>query len=462
MGAFATVRAYVSAEFISTPQGLFVEPIWKARTDPAAGLDSWIAALNAKGCSPIICVNQTPEWFWGQNPAFINREYREAAALEYDPHGDFKDCMATGGKRAVKHSSSEQLVAEHPPIKPGLSRTDPANYATYARIFGELAKRYGKNKFPEGSLWVNSNPRWTNDPPNKKVSGLGYKVGLECWNEPDKWWRKGDGSGVYMEANEYAAFFKACRDAVKQVDADMAVYNGGFTGFDFAYTKQFIETLKALGSGMPSALTVHHYSHAGNKLGQWPPTWWDGGACAPELDADFQGVLPMVQLAKENGMELWVTEFGVDTRPPSWMYAKPFAGKSSEQLQAEWVLRTAMEYMRLGVARVMVFNGNDEAGAVNGGLYVNSGILYGEGEAGKIFAPKPAFTALVAAVEHLKGLAYKKDESTAQARIMRFEGGGKTKWAYWLPTAEGKVAEITIAGKALQAMESVQFYTSGQ
>lgn len=458
MGAFTNVRAYVSADFISTAQGIFVEPIWKARTDPAEGLDSWIAALNANGCTPIICVNQTPEWFWGNA---IKRSAALGGVHTYDPHGDLKAWMAQGGKRAERFVA-EQLSPEHPPVKPGASRTDPESYATYARIFGELAKRYGSKKFPPESLWVNSTPRWTNDPPNQKVSGLNLKVGFEVWNEPDKWWRLNDGSGVYMQPEEYAALFAACYAAVKQVDTSLQVYNAGFTGFDRSYMERFIAALKAMGKPMPDAFTVHHYSHAGNNLGQWPPTWWDGGACAPELDKDFAGVLPLVELAKANGRELWVTEFGVDTRGPSWMWAKPVAGKNSEQLQSEWLLRTMLEYMRVGVGRAMLFNANDEAGALNGGLYVNSGILYGEGEPGKIFAPKPAYATLVAAVAELKGLRFIKEESTPTARIMRFEGGGKTVWAYWKPTADGTVADVVVAGTALQAKESVQFKRAGQ
>ena len=414
MGAFSSVRAYISADFISTEKGIFVEPIFKARTDPAGGLDSWVSALNEKGCTPILCINQMPEWM-------------------------------RGGRDA-----------DHPPVKQGLSRTDPASYADYARIFSELAKRYGNKKYPPEGLFVNSSPRWTNDPPNVKKSGLGYKVGFEVWNEPDKWWKKDEGS-IYIEAEEYAALFAACYKAVKSVDATLQVYNGGFTGFDLPYMTRFVAALKALDCPMPDAFTVHHYSNVGNVLGKWPPTWFDGGACAPELDKDFLGIVPVLELAKANGCPVWVTEFGVDTRPPSWMYAKPFAGKSSEQLQSEWNLRTYLEYMRLGVARCMVFNGNDEVGAKNGGLYVSSGLLYGEGEAGNVFGPKPAYTSLVGAAGSLSGTTYSKDESTATERILRFDGPTKTVWAYWSPTASGRETMADIGGKYVSVTEHPQF-----
>lgn len=459
MGEFKTVRAYVAADFISTPSGIFVEPIWKARTDPAAGLDSWIRALNAKGCAPILCINQTPSWYWDTDKALRQKRSPSEAPewLEYDPHGDFKQYMAQGGRRAAARAMGEEFVPDHPPILAGASRTDPASYATYAKIFGELAKRYGKNTFPPGSLWVNEQPRWTNDPPNKRISGLNLKVGFEIWNEPDKWWRLNDGSGVYMLPEEYAALFTACYRAVKDVDSTLQVYNAGFTGFDRSYMERFVAALKVLKCPMPDAFTVHHYCHEGNKLGQWPPTWWDSGACSPEADKDFAGVLPMLEIARQNGKPLWVTEFGVDTRGPSWMWAKPVAGKNSEQLQSEWLLRTVLEYMRLGVGRAMLFNGNDEVGALNGGLYVNSGILYGEGEPNKIFAPKPAYSTLVAAIAELRGLRYAGEESAPTARVLRFEGGGKTVRAYWSPTQDGRVTQATVGGTNVQVEEVVKF-----
>ena len=461
MGIFSTVRAYLSADFISTANGIFVEPIYKARTDPAAGLDTWIKALNDKGCMPILCINQTPNWLLPGNTATApgGNDFM-GAGMAYNPQTDFKDKLAQGGRRGAARvmQSEEYTSPEHPPIQPGADRTDPASYAAYAKIFAELAKRYGSRKYAESDLWVNTAPRWTNDPPNGKKSGLNLRFGLEVWNEPDKWWRKGDGSGVYMEPEEYAALFAACYQAVKNVDPGIPVYNAGLTGFDIAYLKRFIAALKALQVPMPDAFTVHHYSHAGNVAGKWPPTWWDNGACSPESDKDFQTVSQMVALAKAEGRELWVTEFGYDTRSPSWMYAAPFAGKTSEQIQGEWLARTFLQYMRLGVARAMLFNGNDEAGAPNGGLYANSGILYGEGEPGsKAFTPKPAYYTLQGIMEKLKGSNYIADESTTAAVVLRFENNAETIWAYWTPTQDGRVTIGDIGGQTVPIDESVKF-----
>lgn len=471
MGQFWFVNTFISADFFSTATGIFPQPIWKSRTDPDGGLDSWIKALNDKGCTPMLVVNQAPGWML-TSAALSNKSNQKLSKIEwdrlskiavetYDPHADFKAFIANGSNRLARSPSAE-LSPDHPPIQPiGASRTDPKSYATYARIFGELAKRYGSVKHPESSLWVNTTSRWTNDGPNQKLSGLGYKFGLVVWNEPDKWWRKGDGSGIYFEPEEYAAMFSACYDAVKAADDKTPVYAAGLTGFDRDYMTRFINALKAMGKPLPDALNLHHYSHKGNRLGIWPPQWWDSGACAPELDNDFDGVKWFVDYAKSLNRPLFVTEFGVDTRPPSWMYAAPFTGKTSEQLQAEWVCRTYLEYMRLGVDKMAVFNGNDEPGAINGGLYTNSGILYGEGEAGKIFTPKPTFTALAALSQSLKGLTLAGDESTPTTRILRFGGPENTSYAFWSPTSDGRTFQATVGGKAVQVTEAVQIHRLG-
>ncbi len=461
MDTFARVFAYFSADFISTPEGLRLEPIGKARTDPAAGVDSWIRALNSKGCTPILNINQTPAWFWASQSQNQVKSAAQAASFAdtYNPFADFSDWAANGAKKRAVFNQA-QFVPDHPPIiSPGTSRVNPDSYAAYARIFGEVAKRYGKNKHPEGGLWVNTSPRWTNDPPNERISGLGLKFGLQVWNEPDKWWHKGDGSGIYFEPEEYAALFAACYAEIKAADPTVPVYMAGLTGFDMEYMTRFVNALKSMGKPLPDVFDLHHYSHAGNRVGVWPPTWYDGGACAPEQDQDFEGVRQFVDFAKLHGKPLSVSEFGCDTRGPSWMWAKPIAGKSSEQLQATWVCRSYMEYMRLGVGSSAVFNGNDEQGAENGGLYTNSGLLYGEGEPGKVFAPKPSYIAVTGLIRSLQGLEFVKDVSTANCRAMMFKKqDGSRVLAAWWPTVEGKNKMADLEGKTLQVTEDVQFF----
>lgn len=460
IGALGSGRAYIAADFISTAQGLFVQPIFKSRTDPDGGLDTWIEAMNKAGATAILCVNQTPSWMLsqGQAQAPKSKAQAEQGSFGYDPHGDFKRHQSGELRRLRMAEASAASEPDHPPIKPGLSRTDPKSYAEYAKIFGELAKRYGKKKHDPATQWVNTTPRWTNDPPNQKLSGLNYDVVLEVWNEPDKWWRQNDGSGIYFLPEEYAALFSACAAAAKAADPDTKVWSAGLTGFDAGYMERFLAALKQLGGPMPDGFTVHHYSHHGNKLGQWPPTWWDSGACSPERDQDFNGVDRFVALAKQYKVGLHVTEYGTDTRPPSWMYPMAVPGKNAEQTQGDWAVRTALEYLRKGVAGVNIFNGNDEVNARQGGLYQNSGLLYGEGEPGKVFAPKPSYAQVKGLHDFLKGKQYVADESVPGLRALKFTDGAGAAWGvYWLPTQEGKTETVTLWGGSKAASETPSF-----
>lgn len=449
MDTFDVVRAYISAEFISTESGIFVEPIFRSRTDDGKGLDTWIKNLNNKGAIPILCINQTPAWFWnGTQMAMSAPQMSQsvADAVTYDPHASFKRFMS--GPNLAARALSATNGPEHPPVKPGFSRTDPKSYETYARIFGELAKRYGSKKHTE--FWVNSTPRWNNDPPNEKLSGLGYKFALEVFNEPEPFWRKGDGSGVYMEPEEYAALYAACYFSIQKADDKVPVYMAGLTGFDIDYLRRFATALQALKCPVPD-FNLHNYSHYGNKLGVWPPTWFDNGACPPELDLNFPTIKPIVELAKQYGKKVVVTEFGLDIRQPSWMYAPPIGNRTSDQLQGDWNCRTYLEYIRYGVSAMTMFTGNDELGA---GMFTSCGLLTNESVG---FKPKPSYYAVSLLKKELTGVSFTKDESTPQTRIMRFEGGGVVKYAYWSPTASGATFQAQVAGKSVNVTEQVKF-----
>ena len=249
------------------------------------------------------------------------------------------------------------------------------------------------SKMPDNFLRVDSSPRWTNDPPNQRISGMGIKnLTIEVWNEPDKWWRKGDGTGVYMEPGEYAAMLKICYEKVKAVDPSIQVAMAGLTDFDMVYLNAMDAYFRQNNGGVwpCDVINVHHYSNEGNVRGKHPPTWYTDRACSVKKDNAFPAITEIVQFARARGKKVWCSEFGYDTRSPSWMHPSPVAGKTGEQLQAEYLVEAYKEYISAGIDVAFAFNGNDEFGAANGGLYQSSGILYGESNPQK-FSPKPSY-----------------------------------------------------------------------
>lgn len=348
LDTFRQVRVFVSTNFIYSERGLFVEPIKQSRTEDGKGLDTWLSNCQKRGITPTICVNQSPSFYGHSDP-------------------------------------------DHPPVFTGKDRTSPESYKEFAQVFGQLARRYGSVKHDTKTLRVDTVSRWTNDPQNKRLSGLNLPLILEVWNEPDKWWKRG--TDVYITPQEYGAMLSACYDSIKAADAKILVAMAGLTNFDLDYLNAMDTYFKEKRGGVwpCDIINVHHYSNNANRYGEHPPTWNMSGGVPPELDKDFSRVKDVVKFAKDRKKLLWVTEFGFDTRPPSWMHVVSINGQSDEVTQGNYIVSSYNAYLSAGVDAAFLFTANDEYGAKNGGLYQNSGLLYGEGEQGKEYTPKESY-----------------------------------------------------------------------
>ena len=108
----------------------------------------------------------------------------------------------------------------------------------------------------------------------------------------------------------------------------------------------------------------------------------------------------------------------------------------------------------MGAERAYLFTMADEPNP-NAGLFTSCGVLFGEAQG---YAPKPSYTALAQIVSSLKGLRLSKDESTATARILRFDGGGNTAYVAWSPTSVGASFQAVVGGKARTISEAVQVF----
>ena len=337
LAMFSTLRCYIASGWIWRPDGLFSQPMFQAETEVAHGLDEYFERARDAGIDILPCINQTPDWYAGTSNGFGSND--------------------------------------HPPIKPGKDRNDPKSWADYAEFWFQFCARYGSRKHPDSALRVDTTPRWNGDIPNVKRSGLGLIKCVEIGNELDRWW-DGENSDKYLKAEAHAAMLVAVMAAIERADDKMVVVMGGLTGWDMPYMKTLVETIKKLGGKLPHVLNCHHYSHEGNKAKQWPPTWWNSGACYPEEDADFMTVIEFVNYAKSLGCELWVTEFGCDDKKESWMHIKGSKyGIADEAAQAKLIEKTFRAYKEFGVQRSYVFTAVNEQGSANGGLWQNCGLL---------------------------------------------------------------------------------------
>lgn len=360
LAIFSTLRCYISSGWIWRPAGLFVQPMFQAETAQAHGLDDYFQAAKARGIDILPCINQTPEWY--------------------------------------RSTSNGTGANDFPPIKSGLSRTDPKSYADYAQFWFQFVCRYGAVKHPDSELKVDITPRWPGDIANVKKSGLGLIKAVEIGNEVDRWWDKG--TEKYVTPQEHAAILIAVIDAIRKADPNMIIVMAGLTGFDLPYLQAMDATFKAAGKPWPDVVNVHHYSHEGNRLGKWPPTWWNSGATMPEKDDDFAGIISILAFAQGINRPVWVTEFGADSKPESWMHVNGSNfGMSDEEAQGAIITRTFRQYQQMGVARSYVFTAVDEPGSANGGLWQNCGLLTNEASG---YKPKPAMLTIQKMMEELK------------------------------------------------------------
>lgn len=451
---FKFLRIYVATNWVWQKGGLYVEPMYQAGSPAVPGFDTYLAAAKAQGLEVMPCINQTPAWY--RNGWFTGQQAKAQKALAPDKYNTktsiWKD--AINGKAQSAEAASGDLGDDFPPVRPGYDRTSPKSYSDFAGFWGQFIMRYGSVKHPLNKLRVDKTPRWSGDIPNEPKTGLALVKYVEVWNEPDKWWKLGGAeSAIYMQPQEYAAMLWACYDSIKAADPAVQVVMSGLTGFDLAYLTAMEAYYKAKGVQFKAdVVNVHHYSNSGNQLGQWPPTWNEAGAVCPEADKDFPGIYPLVKFAHDRQKPIWVTEFGSDTRAPSWMFAAPFSGFNSEQLQAQWLARTYLEYIRYGVDNCFMFNAINEPGEANGGLYQNSGLLYGQ-NAPAPFAPKPSYITVTQLIADLKDAVYLADLSTPQVRIMAFRIPGKVRLFYWSPTMAGASINFKIGTNTLTATE---------
>lgn len=434
--AFQTTRLYLPTGWVYTSTGFRGQPFLNGGKQ-FYGSDEYLTYMKAQGVDVLLTLMDSPTWLNQQQasaPSFLKHQ-------SPTPMRQYSLAFAAG-----------ELTNNFPPIRPGAKRDDPASYREFAAIYGAFAMRYGSKSWPAGSYPLdNAQPRWNGDGPQVHKSGMGLVKFIEGGNEWDRWWDKG--TGKYLTAQEHAALLLACYDAIKFADPEMRVVMGGLTNYDLPYLKEMQAWFTARGRAFAAdVINVHHYASYGNLPGIHPPTWKVNEGAPPELDKDFQTVSQVVSWAKAIGKPVWVSEYGYDTQAGSQMYIQPFAGQTSEEIQAQMVVRATLEYLRLGVQRTYLFTIADEPNP--SGTFTSSGVLFGEPRG---YAPKPSFNAMASLCSTLKGTTKVTDRSTQTIRIVEFETPKGRVYYYWTPTAEGKSFGGTVNGRVVTVTETPQW-----
>ena len=343
------VRLYQPIGWIWTEKGFYGQPM-KQGQKQFLGLDDYLAYMKSKEVDVLLTLMQSPDFLNGYTQGINTNDY--------------------------------------PPIRPGADKNDPKSYSEIASIYKAFAIRYGSKVWPKGSYKIDpAPPRWNGDESQVEKSGLNLVKTIEVGNELARWWNPEQ----MLSAEQYAAMLLTCYDSIKVGDPNMIVVMGGTTNFELPYLKAMNDWFKARGRVFPSiAINIHHYQSSGNLPGVHPPNWPVNSGVNWDQDKDFVTASQVVTWARSIGLPTWVSEYGFDTQPGSQLCPYALNGKTAEQLQAEWLVSTTLEYKRIGVERCYIFTLADEPNP-NGGTFTSSGLLKGESRG---YVEKPAMSAI--------------------------------------------------------------------
>lgn len=346
---FMGVRLYLPIGWCWTENGWYGQPLKQAQKQ-FLGVDDYLIYMKSKGVDVLLTAMQSPDFLNGHTQGINTNDY--------------------------------------PPVRPGADLNDPKSYAEIASIYKAFAIRYGSKVWPHGSYKIDpATPRWNGDERQVEKSGLDLVKTMEIGNENSRWWNREQ----YMTPEQYSAMLMACYDSIKAADPNMGVLMSGTTNFELPYLKGMYEYFKSHGRPFLSqAINVHHYQSSGNLPGVHPPTWPVNSGVNWDQDKDFVTASQVVSWARSIGLPCYVTEYGFDTQPGSQVYPSYLNGKTAEQVQAEWLVSTTLEYKRIGFSRAYIFTISDEPNPV-GGTFNSCGLLKGENFG---YAEKPAMAAI--------------------------------------------------------------------
>ncbi|MBK0381125.1 hypothetical protein [Mucilaginibacter segetis] len=344
---------------------------------------------------------------------------------------------------------ADQRDDEDIPAPYGSDLSSPASYVIQARTAFQFAARYGYNADVDSSLVkVDSRPRWKNDPVNVVKIGLGLIRYIECGNENDRWWK---GDKATQTPEQYAANLSAFYDGhkgtlgpdagVKTADPNMQVVIGGLATANPDYVRRMVAWCKA-NRGYKADGTVnlcfdvinyHLYSNDGSVLTHIRATT----GVAPELSESGRIADGFIKMAAElpGNIPVWVTETGYDINQQSYQHAPPIGNKPALLTQADWILRSALLYMRHGIKRLFFYQLFDAVPG-NPEQYSTSGLAEGTKR-------RPAADYILQTTKLMGNYVY-KGTIHADPLVDKYQSGKKVMYILTIPDQKGRTGEYTL------------------
>jgi hypothetical protein len=287
-------------------------------------------------------------------------------------------------------------------------------------------------------------------PPQQKKIGLGLIRYIECENERDKTWKGRQG---YQTAREYAANLSAFYDGhrntmgpgvgVKNADPSVIVAIGGLAASTTDYVRAMVDWCREHRGYRPDGRVNLCWDVINQHLYANDAKTSQGGngkrGAAPEVSGIGEQAATFVQLSHElcADMPVWITETGYDTNPGSPFRAIAIGNKSVEQTQADWTLRTALLFNRVGVDRTFFYQLYDE-NPDDPTQFSSMGLIR------QNKTRKPAADYLAQALKRI-GM-YQFQETIGQNPIVdRYEHNGRTSYVLVVPDERGRTMPYSLA-----------------
>ncbi|GGG50914.1 hypothetical protein GCM10011378_28860 [Hymenobacter glacieicola] len=410
MKNFTGMRHYLDWERLESTEGSYT---FNPTHSGGWNYDAMYQRLKAEGIEVLACIKTLPGWLLNTWPA-------------------------------------DQRDHENVPVRGGADFGNPASYREQARMGFQFAARYGRNTGLSRSLvTVNTTPRWPGDGINEVKIGLNLITYMECDNERDKWWK---GAKAYQTPAQYAANLSAFYDGhkntmgagigVKNADPTMQVVMAGLAKPDPEYVKGMVEWCRQNRGYRPDGsvnlcwdvINYHNYSNdAGTSQGGNSTR-----GAAPEVSDAAPVARSFVQMARQHcgNMPVWITETGFDTNQGSPFKAIAIGGRSVQETQADWILRTALLYPRYGVERVFFYQlYDDNPGSST--QFATMGLLNADR------TPRLA-TQYLRQTNQLLGEYTFKETLNTDPVVDRYELNGQQAYALVVPDEKGRTVQYTL------------------
>lgn len=333
---------------------------------------------------------------------------------------------------------------EDKPILFGKSSTDPSAYIAHADYLYQYVARYGSKNIDLGKLKLKEN--------QQPKSGLNFLHYIENWNEQNKTW---EGVSGYFTPYEYAAMVSADYDAhqnsikgnvgIKKADPNFKMVMAGLAGLDLDYIKsmKFWIDYNRNGEIPFDVINLHYYSRKEEEK--------KIVGISPEEDS-VRIKLEKIVAYRDKYMpdkEIWITEFGYDTHSASPQRAPKIKDMGSEEVQAQWLVRSYLEIAAAGIDRAAMYMLRD-VDPQSATKYATSGLTSDKKNGWK---PKPSWYYIYTLKNVLKDMQFVERANTKGINIYKFEHINDSRIAFvvWSPTSEARVIknfELKIKNKS--------------